>query len=342
MSPDAPDRRPRLLTLAHLAWTGVGLFVFIYFVRRAGLSELTSGIRNVGWGFLVIVLLGGLRFAARTLAWQRCIEGQPRPSFTALLRGTIAGDATGHLTPLGLFVSEPAKALYVAQEVPLIRALSALAVENFFYALSAFLVISAGLLFLPLAVRTPASWSTISAVIITILLGLAGLVHLVLSRRVMTMSRCAAILDRIRGRRTGHDTIADRIAVLETKTFNLYNRSRRHLASLALLELGFHTAGVAELYLTLALLTGEQPTLLVAFLFESLNRFVNAAFKFVPMRLGVDEAGTAMFASLLQFTTSTGVTLAIVRKARIVVWVAIGAMLLARRRAWTDLRARST
>ena len=341
MSQDAPDRRPRLLTLARLAWTGVGLFIFIYFVRRAGLSELTSGVRNIGWGFLAIVLLGGLRFAARALAWQRCIEGQPRPGFPALLRGTLAGDAAGHLTPLGLFVSEPAKALYVAHEVPLVRAASALAVENFFYTLSAFLVISVGLLLLPLAFRTPAGWSTISAGIITILLGLVGLVHLVLSHRVMTVSRCAAWLDRIRGRQTGarHDRRPRH--GLETKTFDLYNRSRRHLAALAFFELGFHIAGVVEVYVTLALLTGERPTLLVAFLFESLNRLVNVAFKFVPMRLGVDEAGTAMFASLLQFTTATGVAVAIVRKARMVVWVTIGAVLLVRRRAWTDLRARS-
>ena len=261
MSQDAPDRRPRLLTLARLAWTGVGLFIFIYFVRRAGLSELTSGVRNIGWGFLAIVLLGGLRFAARALAWQRCIEGQPRPGFPALLRGTLAGDAAGHLTPLGLFVSEPAKALYVAHEVPLVRAASALAVENFFYTLSAFLVISVGLLLLPLAFRTPAGWSTISAGIITILLGLVGLVHLVLSHRVMTVSRCAAWLDRIRGRQTGRGTIADRVTVLETKTFDLYNRSRRHLAVLAFFELGFHIAGVVEVYVTLALLTGERPTL---------------------------------------------------------------------------------
>jgi len=35
-------------------------------------------------------------------------------------------------------------------------------------------------------------------------------------------------------------------------------------------------------------------------------------FKFVPMRTGVDEAGTGMLAKVLGFTTAIGVTLAIV------------------------------
>ena len=331
---DPSARVSRLLTPASVAWTAAGLFLFVYFVRRAGVAELTAGVRNVGWGFAAIVLLAGARFALRALAWRRCIEGEPRPRFAHLFRGTLAGDAAGHLTPLGLFVSEPSKALYVAREVPLERALSALAVENVFYTLSAFLVIAGGLLLLPFAFTTPAGWWAASAVIITGLSGLAGSVHLVLSRRVPLASRSAALLDRIRHDRTGGRTLATRVAALESRTFDLYERSRHHLLALAVLEFGFHAAGVAELYVTLMLLTGKQPTLIEAFLFESLNRLVNAAFKFVPLRLGVDEAGTGMFATLLQFTTATGVALAIVRKARMVFWVALGTVLLVRRRPW--------
>ena len=95
-------------------------------------------------------------------------------------------------------------------------------------------------------------------------------------------------------------------------------------------EAAYHAAGVAEVYVTLAWLT-SPPTLLVAFILETRNRLTTVIFKFVPMRLGVDEAGTALLANVLGYTTATGVTLALVRKVRVLFWTAIGVALLARR-----------
>ena len=55
---------------------------------------------------------------------------------------------------------------------------------------------------------------------------------------------------------------------------------------------------------------------------------IQVVFKFVPLRLGVDEAGTAVFTQVLGLGSQTGVTLAIVRKARVLFWTAAGAVLL--------------
>jgi hypothetical protein len=52
--------------------------------------------------------------------------------------------------------------------------------------------------------------------------------------------------------------------------------------------------------------------------------------QFVPMWIGVDEAGTGLATNLLAYGPVTGVSLALVRKARIIVWTAIGLALLAR------------
>ena len=64
----------------------------------------------------------------------------------------------------------------------------------------------------------------------------------------------------------------------------------------------YHAAGVAEIYVTLAWLVAP-PTWLVAFIFETVNRLINVVFKFVPMRLGVDEAGSGILASVLGYST---------------------------------------
>jgi len=49
------------------------------------------------------------------------------------------------------------------------------------------------------------------------------------------------------------------------------------------------------------------------------------------LRMGFDEAGTGKVSKALQFTEATGVTLAIVRKARDVFWATIGMALLLQR-----------
>jgi hypothetical protein len=93
------------------------------------------------------------------------------------------------------------------------------------------------------------------------------------------------------------------------------------------------------MYLTLWLLSAPGPTLFYAFLFETANRLITVVFKVVPLRLGVDEVGTAWFATLIGLPYKTGLTLAIIRKARMLFWTAAGGLLLVREGLST--RARS-
>jgi len=66
---------------------------------------------------------------------------------------------------------------------------------------------------------------------------------------------------------------------------------------------------------------------------ETTGRFITVAFKFVPYRLGIDEVGSGSVSQLLGLGTSAGVTLALVRRLRILLLNALGIALLARERA---------
>jgi hypothetical protein len=89
---------------------------------------------------------------------------------------------------------------------------------------------------------------------------------------------------------------------------------------------------VLEIYVTLSFISlGQAPTLFTAFILESVNRVINVVFKFIPLRAGVDEAGTGKVADILQYTWTTGVTLTIIRKARDVFWTMVGILLLIQR-----------
>ena len=114
--------------------------------------------------------------------------------------------------------------------------------------------------------------------------------------------------------------------------YGFYSRNRGRIIPIFLLEVCFHLAGITEIYFVLSFISESvAPTLLTAFILESVNRIINVAFKFVPLRTGVDEAGTGMLSKVLGFTTVIGVTLAIVRKGRDIFWTTIGVLLMVRR-----------
>src|SRR5262249_3130676 len=95
------------------------------------------------------------------------------------------------------------------------------------------------------------------------------------------------------------------------------------------LELLFHLLGILEAYVILALIRPVAPhRLLSAFILETVNRLITVAFKFVPFQVGVAAAGTAVVADLLGLGSPAGLTLSLVRKARMAVWSLAGMGLL--------------
>jgi hypothetical protein len=92
----------------------------------------------------------------------------------------------------------------------------------------------------------------------------------------------------------------------------------------------FHAVAVLEAFLTLQWLLGDRsPTFTEAVMFESLNRVVTALFKFVPLRVGVDEAISGAFAPIIGMNPAAGVSLAVVRKVRGLFWMGVGLLFIA-------------
>lgn len=316
--------RERLLGGASAA---AGILLLVYAVQRAGFAEVAGGVTRIGWGFLLVLGLSGLRLAARSLAWIQCFEQRHthglRPG--AAFRAILVGEALGNVTPLGLFISEPAKATFVRETVPISSGLPALAVENIFYSVSVALVIGAGMLVLlgQFDVPAPVRLGSVAALgFVVVVLGTAALV---MTGRWRPASGAVRLV-----LRTSSESWIDRLAGVEDRIYGFARAHPGRITTIAALELGFHVAGVAEAYLVLSWL-GVPVTLVTAFVLESVNRIINVLFRFVPLRLGVDEAGSGLLTQVLGLGAPTGVSLAIIRKARVLVWCAVGMALLARR-----------
>lgn len=56
---------------------------------------------------------------------------------------------------------------------------------------------------------------------------------------------------------------------------------------------------------------------------------INIVFNFVLARVGVDEVGLILLAQALRLSAEAGITLAIIRKARVLFWSALGLIFFA-------------
>jgi len=93
---------------------------------------------------------------------------------------------------------------------------------------------------------------------------------------------------------------------------------------ICLFEMAYHVIGVAEVWYIISRLSDALPSLLTAFLLESVSRLVTIVFKLIPMAIGVDEAGAQFVGDTVGLAAGVAVTLAVIRKGRIIVWAAIG------------------
>ena len=295
-----------------------GAALFVWSVKAAGASAVVGAVQRLGIGFAAIIALGGIRHLLRATAWRTCLDDPRELSFGAAMAAYIAGDAAGNVTPFGMLISEPSKIVIVRRRVAAASAAPALAVENLFYGASVLAMLMAGTvaLFRAFDVSPPLRAAGSATVAVAALAGVAAAWVLAGRRRIVSGAM----------EKVGRGAQATREA--EDRVFGFVARHPGRVVPIVLLEIGYHAAAVFEIWLVLRLITGTPPAFLTAFVLEYVNRTITVAFQFVPMWLGVDEAGTGLMTSALGLTGATGVALALTRKARVAFWTAAGFVLL--------------
>jgi lysylphosphatidylglycerol synthase-like protein len=309
------DRRPRpKISPIAIVGTIAGVVLFVYTLQAAGPREILSGIRRIGIGFVLVLLLSGIRMAVRAKAWSLCVEDREHFSFRQAFAAFVTGDAIGNITPLGPLASESTKALLSRQKLPGSDAVSSVVLENIFYSISVAIVLMAGTLAFLLGFRP-----TDAVLTITIAVSVAALVGILLVWWLFSSQ------PRLLSRLLKHDGVR----AAEDRIYRFAAARKDRVATILFLEFMFHAAAVLEIYALLMLLDIDSGrNLLLALVLEAVERVITIAFKFVPLRLGVDQAGSGSMTELLGIGWASGVTIATVRTTRNLFWAAVGLMFL--------------
>jgi hypothetical protein len=290
--------------------------LFIYTLQAAGPREILRQLREIGFGFIVVLALSAIRMAVRAKAWSLCVEDTERFTFGQAFKAYITGDAVGNVLPLGPLASEGTKALLIRRNIATSAAFSSVVLENIFYSISVAIMVMVGTLAFLLGYRP-----TNAALAITLALGAVAIVSVIAVWWLMRSQ------PRLLSRFLKHDAVRD----AEDQIFRFTETRPKHVWQILLLQFTFHVAAVLEIYFLLRLLVGHtERTLLMAIVLGTVERLIMVIFKFVPLRLGVDHAGSGGIAEVIGVGIPVGVTIATVRTARNLFWAAVGLAMLMR------------
>lgn len=309
---------------------GAGLFA--YFVYSVGLREIADNITNFGiLGFIVILGIYALRIVMRSFAWKLSVYEPYSLSLKDTIAAVIIGEAMSSMIPLGILISGTAKAVAVRKRVPLVVGLSSVATENLFYSFttSVFLILGA-LTFVRSYSLDEGTTIAIDVLIGAILVTIIFLLLLIVRQWHFASETCEWIYQK--GWFTHlleHGRL--QVRLFENLIYGFYRRYPGRFIPIILTETAFHLLGVIEVWFILTRIVEPVGQLLNAFLLESVSRLITIVFKLIPFLIGVDEAGAQFVAETAAIGAGVGITLAIIRKGRILFWTAIGISLIVRR-----------
>jgi len=304
--------------------------LFVYVLERTGPATVLDKMRLLGWGFAVLMLLSGVRQVLRAVAWSYCVEaGGPRPDPLSLFGPRLMGDALNDLTPAGPLLGEPAKVLAVSGLIPAQEGAASVVIENLVYALAAFLFMLSGTVLAMVKLASLHGLRWFGGGLVICFAASITVVCWILNRRILLLRRTLDYLKRVGLRWAFLDRHQRHVLVVEQAIHDFFLTRRRIFLAVLAIEIATNFTGVGEAYLILRA-TASHASFSAAYLVESASRAVQFAFSFVPLGLGIQEGAAAAILQAFGYAASEGVSLAIIRKARTVLWIAVGLLFAAK------------
>jgi hypothetical protein len=306
------------------ALLGCGLLGYLVF--RSDPGAVWKQLQAVGWGFSLVIILGGLSQLAKTYAWRRAftcdISGL---SWFRSFVAQLISDGIGQFGIAGKVVGEGTRISLLRRAVPLSNVLSAGAIDGALHIFTAVLVtvsgVSATLLLAPLS----ATWRVYAVLLVTVLISAVILAVVSVRNRWQLLGRVTRAIGRLPRL---HMWVSGKQPIIDSAEDNLLNfRDQAPAAFWATLtfNLVWHMLAILEVYIILRFM-GAKVAMSGAFIVEALTKVLNLVGALNPGNVGTYEAGNMLIAKIFGVTGTAGLTLALCRRARTVFWAGVGAM----------------
>lgn len=304
----------------------LGLTLVGLLVRVVGIGNVWEHLARMGWRIAPIFLISAIWKAINTLAWVQAFpKDVPLPPFYRLYSVSLAGDVVNNLLPTANLGGELTKPYLLWPWMPMSQSLPAVMANKTMEILSGLLFVAGGVavgcLILPLRLGLRV------VLIVAVILGAAGIISLCLLQRNQPLTRLMKRFERFQLFNRIATSSGDAIAKVDESLANFYSQNRRRFWICLALRFLTWVLGTLEAFLILRLMDVDVSAL-SAFLLVTLPLLVDSAFFFVPANVGTSEASQTYVAMLLALDPVVGLSLALVRRFRRIIWVGIGMVLL--------------
>jgi len=299
-------RRGRQVVLAL-----IGAVLFIWVLAHVGVSALLQQLKAMSIALPILLMLSICRLLLQTASWSMALKSEGVSATPERLIGIrMASQAMGYLTFLGAVLSEPMKIKLL--RAPTESTIKATFLDSGVYWFTSTLVAIVGCMCAALLAVHGGhyAWTAITIALLTLVLFLIARSKPILSGVV-----------RILGRRS--PTWLNRGEEIERSIRNCRSRQPVLVARMFWIDILCQLLMASEVAVVVWSLRLPMH-LLTVLAIEGITRALRMVSGWVPARLGADEGGAMSAFMAAGFSPAFGLTLALTRRMRDLLWALIG------------------
>ena len=298
----------------------LGIVVIVVSVYRIGPGPILETLARLTWWQLVVVCLPYAVIAAvDTLGWRFAFPRDPAP-FARLYGARLAGEALNLVTALGSVGGEAVKAWLIRRDVAYEESVPSVVIAKTTITIAQALFLLIGV---ALAWTMPSTDSrVIGAMLWLLVVEVAAVAGFLWVQVAGLVGRAGRLLEWFGVLKPG-----DHAQRLDAALRDYYRRDWRRLSLSTVFHLAGWLLGAFEAFVILYFL-GIPATLGTATVIEALGAGVRFATFLVPASLGAFESANAAAFEAMGLGAGAGLAFSFVRRARQIVWVGAGLLVL--------------
>ncbi|HXF91549.1 MAG TPA: lysylphosphatidylglycerol synthase transmembrane domain-containing protein [Nitrospiraceae bacterium] len=310
----------------------LGLLTLVALVWHIGPGRIYDAAARLGPGALSVMLLpSAAMYVLEAYGWRLTLgPGAAAVPFWRLLVIRTAGEVVNMTTPTAYLGGEPLKAyLLKRHRIPMVEGLASVVIAKTTMTVAqvCFILLGVALAFWSLEGASSSGQTVLAAFVSVGLLAFGAAAFIMVQRRgIFTW-----LLTRLRalGVNVAYlEAREDKLRSLDKTILEFYTRNRRGFySSTGMFFLGW-LAEALEVYVMIYYLGGPAE-LLSAVSIGALAVFIKGGTFFIPGSLGAQDGGNLLLLTAFGYSEVTGITFALLRRFRELVWIAIGLLCLA-------------
>lgn len=294
----------------HLVAAAISMVMFAWVMRHIGFSALLVQLKAMRIALPIVLALSALRLFLQSISWSTSLDSEHVSLDTTKLMGVrLASQSMGYLTVLGPVISEPMKIKLLG--TPTEPTITATFLDDGVYWFTSALLTTTGMVSLSFVAVHGARYHAIPAS-----LALAGMVF-VITRRNPILSRLVRAL----GNRAPSWLLRGEKLEESIRSYRLHHPAV--VSRMFWIDLACQVLVAFEVTVVLWSL-GLPIHFFTVVAIDGVTRALKLVSGWIPARVGSDEGGAISAFALTGFSPLLGLSLALTRRVRDLLWALIG------------------